>query len=52
MVRPGGIVLWHDYRGRKRAEGVFRVLNGLARHLPLVHLAGTNLIAYRRPLGE
>jgi predicted O-methyltransferase YrrM len=52
MLRPGGILLWHDYRGRQRAEGVFRALNEIARNRPLVHLAGTSLIAYRRPCGE
>jgi predicted O-methyltransferase YrrM len=52
MLRPGGILLWHDYRGRQRAAGVFRALNELARRLPLVHLAGTSLIAYRRPREE
>jgi predicted O-methyltransferase YrrM len=50
MVRPGGIVLWHDYRGRRRGtEGVFRHLNDLSRTLPLVHLRGTSLVAYRAP---
>jgi predicted O-methyltransferase YrrM len=47
MVRPGGVVLWHDYTSR--IHGVFRGLNELARQLPLVHLAGTSLVAYRRP---
>ncbi len=49
MCAPGGIVLWHDYRGRHRAAGVFRALNELARELPLVHLAGTTLVAHRKP---
>ncbi len=48
MVRPSGIVLWHDYSHRNR--GVYRALNELARTLPLVHLGGTSLVAYRRPL--
>lgn len=49
MVRPGGIVLWHDYRGPRNTQGVYRALNELAQRLPLVHLAGTSLVAYRRP---
>jgi predicted O-methyltransferase YrrM len=49
MVKPGGIVLWHDYSGRRRTPGVFAALNALARELPLVHIAGTTLVAYRRP---
>ena len=48
LVRPGGLVLWHDYRGYK-LKGVFRTLNELARSLPLVHIRGTSLVAYRRP---
>ncbi len=49
MCAPGGIILWHDYRGPRRARGVFQALNGLARELPLVHLAGTSFVAYRKP---
>lgn len=52
MVRPGGVVLWHDYCGPRRAKGVFRCLNELAARLPLMHLAGTSLVAYRRPEGS
>jgi predicted O-methyltransferase YrrM len=50
MVRPGGIVLWHDYRGPRSEEtrGVFEALNELSRELPLVHIRGTSLVAYRR----
>ena len=47
MVRPGGLVLWHDYRGPRRAKGVFRALNELAERLPLVRIRGTSLVAYR-----
>lgn len=50
MVRPGGLVLWHDYDGaRRHANGVFRALNELSREVPLVHIDGTTLVAYRRP---
>jgi len=46
MVRPGGLVLWHDYS--PACPGVFRALNDLARRLPLVHVEGTTLVAYRK----
>lgn len=48
MVKPGGLVLWHDYRGHRLA-GVFDTLNELARELPLVHIRTTSLVVYRRP---
>jgi len=46
MVAPGGLVIWHDYSPESR--GVFRALNELAGRLPLVHIEGTTLVAYRR----
>lgn len=50
MVRPGGIVLWHDYRGpRGVCRDVYRYLNELAGTLPLVRLAGTRIVAWRAP---
>jgi hypothetical protein len=45
MVRPGGLVLWHDYS--PECPGVFRALNELTARLPLVHIAGTTLVACR-----
>lgn len=50
MVKPGGIVLWHDYRGPERTQGVFLSLNELEKKIPLVHIKHTCLVAYRRPL--
>ena len=47
MVKPGGVVLWHDYNSA--TTGVFRALNELAKALPLVHLEGTDLVAYHVP---
>lgn len=52
MVRPGGLVLWHDYRGPRRARGVFETLNALAAELPLMHIVGTALVAYRAPAAD
>lgn len=46
MVKPGGLVLWHDYEGPAQ-EGVFRAINELAQRLPIVHLQGTTFAAYR-----
>jgi hypothetical protein len=50
MLAPGGICLWHDYRGGfGTTRDVYRFLNGLARDLPLVRLRGTSLVAFRAP---
>jgi hypothetical protein len=49
MLRPGGWLLWHDYRGRHTAPGVWRYLNQLAGTLDLVHIQGTAIVAYRKP---
>lgn len=46
LVKAGGVVLWHDYRGPV-LPGVYEGLNRLARELPLVHIKGTSLVAYR-----
>jgi predicted O-methyltransferase YrrM len=49
MLAPGGIIIWHDYRGPWRPRGVYKVLNQLASRLPLVHIQGTSFVAYRKP---
>lgn len=49
MVRPGGYVVWHDYGGPHHEGGVYDALNELGRELPLRHVEGTMLVAYRRP---
>lgn len=51
MVKPGGLILWHDYRGPGRSRGVFQALNALSQRLPLVQIEGTALVAYRAPEG-
>ena len=48
LVRPGGLVLWHDYGGPRHSPGVYQGLNELAREHPLFHIAGTHFVAYRR----
>ena len=50
MVRPGGLVLWHDYS--PACPGVFAALNALARRLPLRHIRGTTLVAHRATLSS
>jgi hypothetical protein len=50
MVKPGGLILWHDYVGPDDAPGVFRALNALSKSLPIRHVRGTTFAAYRRPL--
>ncbi|CAN5558477.1 hypothetical protein BH09GEM1_BH09GEM1_23840 [soil metagenome] len=47
MVKPGGLIFWHDYRGPGRSPGVFRTLNMLAKELPLRHVAKTSLVFLR-----
>ena len=51
MIRPGGVILWHDYRGRhvRATRDVYRYLNELHRTRPLTHLRGTSLVAWRAP---
>ncbi|HEU5219741.1 MAG TPA: class I SAM-dependent methyltransferase [Gemmatimonadales bacterium] len=46
MVRPGGLVLWHDYS--PECPGVFRALNQLSARLRLMHIQGTTLVAHRK----
>lgn len=50
MVKPGGLIFWHDYRGPQRAPGVFTTLNRLSKELPLRHIEGTTLVCYRAPV--
>lgn len=50
IVKPGGLILWHDYAGPQHAPGVYHALNALAKTIPIRHLKGTTFAAYRRPL--
>jgi predicted O-methyltransferase YrrM len=49
MCASGGLILWHDYAGRRHSPGVYQALNELSRRIPLVHVAGTTFMAYRKP---
>lgn len=50
IVKPGGIVLWHDYAGPKHAVGVFDALNELSKRIKLERIEGTTLVMWRRPI--
>jgi len=47
MIKPGGVIFWHDYCGPMRAPDVYKYLNLKRDELNLVHLEGTHLVAYR-----
>jgi predicted O-methyltransferase YrrM len=49
LVRPGGLILWHDYRGPRAVPGVYEELNVLSQTLPLRHVRGTSFVVYRKP---
>lgn len=49
IVRPGGLVLWHDYAGPRHAPGVYAALNALSQRVPLHHVRGTTFVVWRRP---
>ena len=52
LVRPGGLVVWHDYAGPGHSPGVYRALNELLERLPLKRIAATMLVVYRKPESE
>jgi len=47
MVKPNGLVVWHDYRGPHETAGVYRALNEYADKMPIHHIQDTNLAFYR-----
>jgi len=49
MVKPGGLVLWHDYEGPETGRGTDVALIELAGEIPLTVITGTRLVVYRRP---
>ena len=46
MLADDGVILWHDYK--PEAPDIFAFLNELSNKLPLVHIADTDLVMYRR----
>jgi predicted O-methyltransferase YrrM len=48
MLKPGGVILWHDYRGAHGdCRDVFTVLNEMADTMSLKHIHGTSLVFFR-----
>jgi precorrin-6B methylase 2 len=48
ILRPGGIIMWHDYKPDHC--GVFNYLNELGTDLNLIHIQGTSFVAYQDKL--
>lgn len=49
MLKPGGIILWHDYDGVYRNnKDVYKYLNQLSKSLPLYHVKGTTFVVYKK----
>jgi len=50
MVKPGGLVIWHDYDlSPAMPKDVYRALNELSAKYPLRHVNGTAFVMYRKP---
>ena len=49
MLRVGGYLVWHDYRGPDITPGVFAAINILAKDLPLSQIKGTCMVVYQNP---
>ncbi len=47
MIKPGGLILWHDYEGPATGRGTDVALAELAQELPLQVIEGTRMVAYR-----
>lgn len=47
MIKPGGLILWHDYEGPATGRGTDLALAELAQKLPLRVIEGTRMVAYR-----
>lgn len=52
MIKPGGVILWHDYTGPDGSPDVYRALNELAPRLELRHIKGTTLVFHRAAGGQ
>ena len=47
MVKPNGLILWHDYRRGSEPRDVEVFLNKLSATKKLLHIAGTSLVVFR-----
>jgi predicted O-methyltransferase YrrM len=47
MVSPGGLILWHDYRGPFQTLDVYKALNKLSKTKPIYHIEGTSLVVFK-----
>ncbi len=47
MIKPGGLILWHDYRGPNDVKDVYKALNGFSKKIKLHHIPQTSLVVYR-----
>ena len=52
MVRPGGVVLWHDYLQVLHPDVTQCLYEQALDGLPIYHLRGTNLAVYHQPRGS
>ncbi len=48
MLKPGGLLLWHDYRGKSTCPDVFSFINNLSKTLPIHLIEGTTLACHRK----
>ncbi|MBP7462122.1 MAG: class I SAM-dependent methyltransferase [Candidatus Delongbacteria bacterium] len=51
MIRPGGLIIWHDYRPKTNKEtlGVYRYINELSSTLSIALINRTCMAVYRYP---
>jgi len=52
MIKPGGLILWHDYDGPEAGRGTDVALIEIARELKLFRIEGTRTVGYRAPSGS
>ncbi|HRI78563.1 MAG TPA: class I SAM-dependent methyltransferase [Cyclobacteriaceae bacterium] len=48
MVKDGGLILWHDYRGPSTNKDVYKALNTISKEKQLYHIEGTSFIVFRK----
>jgi predicted O-methyltransferase YrrM len=48
LIRPGGVIVWHDYRFKHR-HTIVKALDEILPKYPLFHLRYSSLVVYREP---